>query len=43
MAAVPVQTAVASHLVGHERLRGRDTLGLALSTAGIAAMKSGPT
>jgi drug/metabolite transporter (DMT)-like permease len=41
MAAVPVQTAVASHLVGHERLRGRDVLGLALSTAGIAAIVVG--
>jgi drug/metabolite transporter (DMT)-like permease len=41
MAAVPVQTAVVSHLVGHERLRGRDTAGLALSTAGIAAIVLG--
>jgi drug/metabolite transporter (DMT)-like permease len=38
MAAVPVQTAVVSHLVGHEQLRRRDLLGLACSTAGIAAI-----
>ena len=41
MAAVPVQTAVASHLIGHERLRGRDVVGLVLSTAGIAAIVLG--
>ncbi len=41
MAAVPVQTAVVSHLVGHERLRGRDVAGLVLSTAGIAAIVLG--
>lgn len=41
MAAVPVQTAVASHLIGHERLRGRDVIGLLLSTAGIAAIVLG--
>jgi drug/metabolite transporter (DMT)-like permease len=38
MAAVPLQTAVLSHLRGHERLRGRDLAGLALSSAGIAAL-----
>jgi len=41
MAAVPVQTAVASHLVGHERLRPRDLLGLACSSAGIVAIVLG--
>lgn len=41
MAAVPVQTAVASHLIGHERLRRRDAVGLALSTAGIGAIVLG--
>jgi len=41
MAAVPVQTAVASHLVGHERLRFRDVGGLLCSTAGIAAIVLG--
>jgi len=41
MAAVPVLTAVASHLLGHERLRRRDVAGLALSTAGIGALVAG--
>jgi drug/metabolite transporter (DMT)-like permease len=41
MAAVPVQTALLSHLRGHERLRRRDALGLAISTAGIAAIVLG--
>jgi drug/metabolite transporter (DMT)-like permease len=41
MAAIPVQTAVASHLVGHERLRARDVLGLGFSTAGIATIVLG--
>jgi len=41
MAAVPVQTAVISHLKGHERLRSRDVLGLLLSSAGIAAIVLG--
>lgn len=41
MAAVPVQTAIVSHVVGHERLRGRDLFGLASSTAGIAAIVLG--
>jgi drug/metabolite transporter (DMT)-like permease len=41
MAAVPVQTAVISHLRGHERLRPRDGLGLAISSAGIATIVLG--
>lgn len=41
MAAVPVQTAILSHLRGHERLRGRDALGLAVSSVGIAAIVLG--
>jgi drug/metabolite transporter (DMT)-like permease len=41
MAAVPVQTAVFSHLRGLERLRGRDMAGLALSTAGIVTIVLG--
>ena len=41
MAAVPVLTAVSSHLLGHERLRWRDLLGLGLSTAGIASLVLG--
>jgi drug/metabolite transporter (DMT)-like permease len=41
MAAVPVQTAVFSHLRGLERLRGRDVAGLALSTAGIVTIVLG--
>ena len=41
MAAVPVLTAVASHAMGHERLRWRDVAGLALSTAGIAVLVGG--
>lgn len=41
MAAVPVQTAVLSHLHGLERLRGRDAAGLALSTAGIVTIVAG--
>jgi drug/metabolite transporter (DMT)-like permease len=41
MAAVPVLTAVSSHLLGHERLRVRDVLGLLLSTAGIAVLVLG--
>ncbi|MFI5206801.1 MAG: DMT family transporter [Gemmatimonadales bacterium] len=38
LAAVPVQTAVLSHLRGHERLRARDALGLLVSCAGIATI-----
>lgn len=41
MAAVPVQTAIISHLRGHERLRWRDVLGLVVSTAGIAVIVLG--
>jgi drug/metabolite transporter (DMT)-like permease len=41
MAAVPVQTAVLSHLRGHDRLRGRDGLGLLVSTMGIAIIVLG--
>lgn len=41
MAAVPVLTAFASHLLGHERLRWRDLVGLALSTAGLALVVGG--
>jgi drug/metabolite transporter (DMT)-like permease len=41
MAAVPVLTAVASHAMGHERLRWRDVAGLALSVAGLAAIVLG--
>ena len=41
MAAVPVLTAVSSHLLGHERLRLRVVLGLALSTIGIAVLVAG--
>jgi drug/metabolite transporter (DMT)-like permease len=41
MAAVPVLTAVSSHLLGHEHLRWRDLFGLALSTAGIAILVLG--
>lgn len=41
MAAVPVQTAVLSHLHGVERLRLRDAAGLALSTAGIVTIVAG--
>ncbi|HWO88751.1 MAG TPA: DMT family transporter [Gemmatimonadales bacterium] len=41
MAGVPVQTAIVSHLRGTERLGIRDVLGLALSTAGIAAIVFG--
>jgi drug/metabolite transporter (DMT)-like permease len=41
MAAVPVLTAVASHAIGHERLRWRDVAGLALSSAGLAAIVLG--
>lgn len=41
MAAVPVQTAVISHLKGAERLRQRDALGLLISFAGIATVVLG--
>jgi drug/metabolite transporter (DMT)-like permease len=41
MAAVPVLTGVASHLIGHERLRLRDAAGLALSTAGLTVLVLG--
>jgi len=41
MAAVPVLTAVASHVLGHERLRGRGLAGLALSTVGLALVVVG--
>ncbi len=38
MAAVPVLTAVASHMLGHERLRWRDVGGLGLSAAGLVIL-----
>ena len=38
MAAVPVLTGVASHMLGHERLRWRDVWGLALSAAGLTTL-----
>ncbi len=38
MAAVPVLTGVASHVLGHERLRWRDVWGLGLSSAGLTAL-----
>lgn len=41
MAAVPVLTAVGSHLLGQEQLRVRDLYALALSTAGIAVLVVG--
>lgn len=41
MASVPVQTAIISHLRGHQRLRQRDGLGLALSSLGIAVIVLG--
>lgn len=41
MAAIPVETAVMSHLLGHERLRGRDGVGLLVATAGIATIVLG--
>ncbi len=41
MAAVPVQTAVISHLRGAERMRPRDALGLLISFAGIATVVLG--
>jgi drug/metabolite transporter (DMT)-like permease len=41
MAAVPVQTAVISHLKGAERMRRRDALGLLISFAGIATVVIG--
>jgi drug/metabolite transporter (DMT)-like permease len=41
MAAVPVLTAVGSHAIGHERLRWRDLAGVALSSAGLAAIVVG--
>jgi drug/metabolite transporter (DMT)-like permease len=41
MAAVPVQTAVLSHMRGTERLRGRDILGLAFGVGGIATIVFG--
>ncbi len=41
MAAVPVQTAVISHLRGDERLRPRDGLGLLVSFAGITTVVLG--
>jgi drug/metabolite transporter (DMT)-like permease len=41
MAAVPVQTAVISHLQGAERMRRRDALGLLISFAGIATVVLG--
>jgi drug/metabolite transporter (DMT)-like permease len=40
-AAVPIQTAVLSHLGGHERLRLRDVIGLLVSVAGIAVIVLG--
>lgn len=41
MAVVPVLTAIASHMLGHEQLRWRDLAGLALSTAGLALVVGG--
>lgn len=41
MAAVPVETALISHLLGHERLRARDVAGLAFATAGITTIVCG--
>lgn len=41
MAAVPVETAVVSHLLGHEKLRLRDLLGLLCSAAGIGVIVLG--
>lgn len=41
MAAVPVETAILSHLLGHERLRARDVAGLLLATAGVATIVMG--
>jgi len=41
MAAVPVLTAIASHMLGHEQLRWRDLAGLALSTTGLALVVGG--
>lgn len=41
MAAVPVETAIISHLRGHDRLRRRDAAGLLLSFAGISAVVLG--
>lgn len=41
MAAVPVEIAVLSHLLGHERLRPRDVAGLAIATAGIGTIVLG--
>lgn len=41
MAAVPVQTAVISHLKGHDQLRPRDVFGFLLSFAGIATVVLG--
>lgn len=41
MAAVPVETAVLSHLLGHERLRRRDVLALMVSAVGIATIVLG--
>ena len=38
MAAVPVLTGVASHMLGHERLRWRDVVGLGLSAAGLTIL-----
>jgi drug/metabolite transporter (DMT)-like permease len=41
MAAVPVLVAVASHVIGSERLRWRDGAGLTLSTVGLAMIVLG--
>jgi len=38
MAAVPVLTAVGSHMLGHERLRWRDVWGLGLSAVGLTVL-----
>jgi drug/metabolite transporter (DMT)-like permease len=38
LAAVPVQTAVLSHMRGHETLRARDVLGLLVSIVGITTI-----
>ena len=41
MAAVPVQTAILSHVWGQEKLRARDVMGLLLSAAGVATIVLG--
>jgi drug/metabolite transporter (DMT)-like permease len=41
MAGVPVQTAIISHLKGHDQLRPRDAIGFLVSFAGIATVVLG--